>query len=176
MALAIVLMLLGGMPKSLAEKALEADLILEYELVFDAETMKAPDKNGSNAVMAGGPLQLAASKAKLVRTLLGAVGGKPPKPVFVAGSTPKCLAAAAKKGRVRTLAFFKKGRPIAGIEQQLPTLTDLDPDYPKIVAAVEQAVTWRSGAKTEPAPDNPYAKEIASGDREFKGPVDRECE
>lgn len=61
---------LAGMPRPLHGKVFGADLIIEFELRFDAETMKAPNEQTANSVYPGGPLAAALQQAKPVRLLL----------------------------------------------------------------------------------------------------------
>lgn len=159
----------AGKPVPFEEKVLEADLIVEFELPFDALAMKAPSK-GANAVMASGPMGAALARARVVRVIFPAGGTAPAKlPVlrFVASGAGGCVELAAKRGTVRALGFFKKQGALwvqlFGIEQQLPAYTDLDPAWPLLLAAVEKGVEWR--AKPPVAigvNDNPFINRLAA--------------
>lgn len=134
----------AGQPVAFEKKVLEADLIVEFELPFDAQAMKAPSK-GANAVMASGPMGAALARARVVRVIHPAGGTAPAKlPTlrFVASGADGCLELAAKRGTVRALGFFKKKGAawvqLFGIEQQLPAYTDLDPAWPQLLADVEK--------------------------------------
>lgn len=76
-----------------------------------------------------------------------------PKPRLVAGAN--CLAAAARRSTVKLLAFFKREKdgwePLFGVESMLPAYSDLDPQWPSLVGAVEAALRWRAGAEAAPA-------------------------
>ena len=163
---------LAGMPKTLAEKVHGADLVLEFELKFDAEAMATYDKNGANAVYPGGPVKAALEKARVVRTIFPAKPpDDPPKLQHVAGASQACIDAAGLRVKVRALGFFKRDKKghwqqIFGVEQMLPLHTDLDPKYQQVVAAVQEAVKWRAAPETAEASlqsDNPILRRLAAG-------------
>ncbi|MDP1829865.1 MAG: hypothetical protein Q8L48_41775 [Archangium sp.] len=153
----------AGKPVPFEEKVLEADLIVEFELPFDAQAMKAPSK-GANAVMASGPMGAALARARVVRVIFPAGGSAPAKlPAlrFVASGAEGCLELAAKRGTVRALGFFKKKGAgwvqLFGLEQQLPAYTDLDPAWPQLLAAVENR-----GSDGGFARPGPFAEDCAA--------------
>lgn len=132
------------MPISLEKKLAEAELIVEFELPFDAAVMKEPGK-GANLVMASGPMAAALARARVARVIFPAGGTAPvqlPALRFVASGADGCLELAAKRGTVRALGFFKKKGAtwvqLFGVEQRLPAYTDLDPSWPQLISAVEQ--------------------------------------
>ncbi|MDE3017394.1 MAG: hypothetical protein KGO52_02860 [Nitrospirota bacterium] len=141
---------------TLAEKVFQAEGIVEVNLPMDQSIPKhssatAADPKGHALPRA--VFERAMKGAKIERVLKPFPGGKQPplpKQIYVFAIQSPCWWKAYRQGSLRSLVFLRRdvrGRyeDSGGVEHEDGLYSDLNPDYDKLVKAIQEVASWSPG-------------------------------
>lgn len=154
----------GPVRLTLAQKVFQAEGIVEVNLPMDQSIPKhssatAADPKGHALPRA--VFERAMKGAKIERVLKPFPGGKQPplpKQIYVFAIQSPCWWKAYRQGSLRSLVFLRRdarGRyeDSGGVEHEDGLYSDLNPDYGKLVKAIQEVASW----SPEAAGDNDRA-------------------
>nr|MBI3613809.1 hypothetical protein [Nitrospirota bacterium] len=158
----------GGVRMTLAEKVFQAESIVEVRLPLDQPipkhlTTKADDPKGQTFPRV--LFDRAMKEAKIERVLKPLPGGKAiplPKQIYVFAIQSPCWWKAHRHGSLRSLVFLKhdrKGRyeDSGGLEHEQGLYSDVNPDYDRLVKAIQEVASWKTGPSAA-GPDDQAAQ------------------
>ena len=150
-----------------AKMVYESDAIVELELRVVGKVSRLDQDAGDDA-MPRSLIRRSLRDAKVTRVLKGPIAKIDPREVAVFNRDSECWWKARKRGVIKALVFYRKGKQMTDVELNDGGYTNLNPDYRLMTQAVLKASRWekkvhRSQAQQEFVKStNPYTYYLAT--------------